>query len=280
MKIVSYRHGGVDSFGAVKGDGIVDLRQYCEHSSLKELIGADGMPLVRERLAEASVDVKLADCILLPVIPDPDKIICVGLNYREHVAESGFKVQEKPTLFSRYPASQVGHDQPILKPAESEMLDYEGEMAMVIGKGGRRIPEAEAMNHVVGYSCYNDASVRDWQKHTTQFLPGKNFEATGAFGPWLVTSDEIADPEKLMLRTRLNGVEVQCASTADMIVPMAAQIAYISTFITLVPGDVIVTGTPGGVGLRRDPPLFIFPGDVVEVEIDQIGILRNRIMSE
>jgi 2-keto-4-pentenoate hydratase/2-oxohepta-3-ene-1,7-dioic acid hydratase in catechol pathway len=167
-----------------------------------------------------------------------------------------------------------------VRPQESDDLDYEGELAVVIGKPGRRIAVAQAWHHVFGYACYNDASVRDWQRHTTQFVPGKNFERTGAFGPWLVTADEIGDPENLTLTTRLNGQEVQRATAGQMIVPIPEQIAYISTFITLLPGDVIVTGTPGGVGARRKPPLFMRPGDVVEVEIERIGILSNRIAAE
>jgi 2-keto-4-pentenoate hydratase/2-oxohepta-3-ene-1,7-dioic acid hydratase in catechol pathway len=281
MKLVSFVHGGEPSFGAVAAGGrIVDLRAVTGCQSLKALIGSGGLQGLASRIAGAAASLALDEVTLLPVIPDPGKIICIGMNYQEHVAETGREVTEKPTLFNRYPASQIGHGQPILKPRESDQLDYEGELALVIGPGGRRISEADAFDHVAGYACYNDGSVRDWQRHTSQFMPGKNFVATGGFGPWLVTPDEVGDPTDLTLVTRLNGQEVQRASTAQMITPMDVQIAYISTFIDLEPGDVIVTGTPGGVGARRTPPLFMRPGDVVEVEIDKVGLLRNPVAAE
>jgi 2-keto-4-pentenoate hydratase/2-oxohepta-3-ene-1,7-dioic acid hydratase in catechol pathway len=217
---------------------------------------------------------------LAPVIPDPDKIICVGLNYRDHVAESGKAVTEKPALFARFAGSQVGHLQPLVKPAISDEFDYEGELAVVMGKGGRHIPAERALEHVAGYSCYNDGSVRDWQRHTSQYLAGKTFAGTGAFGPWLVTADEIPDPSRLTLETRLNGEIVQHTTTDLMITPIPEQIAYISTILPLLPGDVIVSGTPGGVGVKRRPPLFMRPGDVAEVEISGVGVLRNPVIAE
>ena len=168
----------------------------------------------------------------------------------------------------------------MLKPLESDQLDYEGEVAVVIGKGGRRIKEADALSHVAGYSCYNDGSVRDWQYHTSQFMPGKNYVGTGGFGPWIVTTDEIPDPKVMTLTTTLNGTVMQNASVDMMITSIPAQIAYISTFIPLEPGDVIVTGTPGGVGNKRTPQLFMKPGDVVEIEVDAVGILRNGIVDD
>jgi 2-keto-4-pentenoate hydratase/2-oxohepta-3-ene-1,7-dioic acid hydratase in catechol pathway len=273
MKLVSFVHHGEASFGAVMdGGGIADLKAATGCHSLKALIASGGLDRLPGRIAGAGASLALDAVTLLPVIPDPGKIICVGMNYREHVAEIGREVTEKPTLFNRYPASQVGHGQPILKPPESDELDYEGELALVIGRGGRRISEVEALGHVAGYACYNDGSVRDWQRHTSQFMPGKNFVATGGFGPWLVTPDEVGDPTNLTLVTRLNGQEVQRASTAQMITPIDVQIAYISTFIDLEPGD--------GVGARRTPPLFMRPGDVVEVEIDRVGLLRNPVAAE
>jgi 2-keto-4-pentenoate hydratase/2-oxohepta-3-ene-1,7-dioic acid hydratase in catechol pathway len=214
------------------------------------------------------------------VIPDPDKIICIGLNYRDHVAETGRSITEKPALFARFAGSQVGHLQPLVKPAVSDEFDYEGELAVVIGKRGRHIPAEHALQHVGGYACYNEGSVRDWQRHTSQFLSGKSFAGTGAFGPWLVTADQIPDPSCLTLETRLNGEVVQHTTTDLMITPIAEQIAYISTMLPLLPGDVIVSGTPGGVGFKRSPQLFMRPGDVAEVEISGIGVLRNPVIAE
>jgi 2-keto-4-pentenoate hydratase/2-oxohepta-3-ene-1,7-dioic acid hydratase in catechol pathway len=211
------------------------------------------------------------------VIPRPDKILCVGVNYREHREETGRAPTEHPTIFVRFAASQIGQDQPMLRPVESERLDFEGEIALIIGRRGRRIPPASALEHVAGFSCYNDGSVRDYQRHTTQFTPGKNFVGTGAFGPWMVTRDEIGDPAALELTTRVNGEVMQHARADQLIFGFEAIIAYCSTFTELVPGDVIVTGTPGGVGAARTPPLFLQPGDVVEVEVQPLGTLRNTV---
>jgi 2-keto-4-pentenoate hydratase/2-oxohepta-3-ene-1,7-dioic acid hydratase in catechol pathway len=183
-------------------------------------------------------------------------------------------------VFLRVAASQTGHLQPIVLPPESSQLDYEAEIAIVIGKGGRRITEADAWNHIAGYSAYNDGSVRDWQRHTAQFTPGKNFDRTGAFGPWLVTRGEIEDGEELLVESRLNGKVMQHATTAMMIFPIPRLIAYCSTFTTLEPGDVIVTGTPGGVGARRTPPVWMKAGDKIEIEVGKVGVLVNTIAAE
>ncbi len=212
-----------------------------------------------------------------PLIPNPGKILCVGLNYENHRKETGRAVVENPTIFTRFADSQTGHRADIVMPLESDRLDYEGELAVVIGRGGRRIPAARALDHVAGFSCYNDGSVRDWQNHTIQFTPGKNWPETGAFGPWLVTPDEFGAIGPQRIRTRLNGEVMQDAVLADMIFPVARLIEYISTFTPLSPGDVIVSGTPGGVGAKRNPPVFMKPGDTVEIEIDGIGILSNGI---
>jgi len=216
----------------------------------------------------------------LPVIPNPDKIFCVGINYASHIAETGRPVPEHPVIFFRLPSSQVGSQEPMVKPVESEQFDFEGELAVIIGRGGRRIPRRDALEHVAGYTCYNDGSVRDWQRHSSQFGPGKNFPGTGAFGPWLVTRDEIEDPSKLSLTTRLNGEIMQQAPISDLVFDVPALVEYCSTFTKLEPGDVIVTGTTGGVGLFRDPQVWLKPGDKVEVEISQIGILTNPIIAE
>jgi len=282
MKLVSFLSAGRPSFGVVEDGGVVDLgrRLGGRWPTLKALIAADALAEAARVAQEAASDIRLDAVELAPVIPDPDKIICVGLNYRDHVAETGRTVTPHPALFPRYAASQVGHLQPLVKPKVSDDFDYEGELAVVIGKGGRYISAERALEHVAGYACYNDGSVRDWQRHTSQYLAGKTFAGTGGFGPWLVTADEIPDPARLTLETRLNGRVVQHTTTDLMITTVPEQIAYVSTILPLLPGDVIVSGTPGGVGFKRNPPLFMRPGDVVEVEISGIGVLRNPIVAE
>lgn len=217
---------------------------------------------------------------LLPPITNPDKILCVGVNYDDHRKETGRDKSEKPVIFTRFADTQVGHGSALVRPRSSERFDYEGELAVVIGRPGRHIPESAALAHIAGYACYNDGSVRDWQRHTHQFTPGKNFPGSGGFGPWLVTADEVPDPFALTLTTRLNGQEVQKATTDLMIFDLKQLIAYISGFTKLNPGDVIITGTPGGVGDKRNPPLYMKPGDVAEVEISGIGLLRNPVIAE
>ncbi|CAN0627601.1 acylpyruvate hydrolase [Burkholderia multivorans] len=282
MKLVSFSTRQGPSFGVVRDDSVVDLgkRLGGRYADLKALIAAEAFDEAVQAAQGGQGDYPLSDVTLLPVIPNPGQIFCVGLNYAEHVKETHRETTEQPVIFMRFPASQVGHGQPMLRPPESRQFDYEGEIAVIIGRGGRRIAEAEAWNHIAGYACYNDGSVRDWQRHTTQWGPGKNFYRTGAFGPWMVTSDEIEPNALMTLVTRLNGQEVQRATTHMLIHGIAKQIAYLSTFTPLAPGDVIVTGTPGGVGAKRNPPLFMKPGDLVEVEVDRIGILSNPIADE
>jgi 2-keto-4-pentenoate hydratase/2-oxohepta-3-ene-1,7-dioic acid hydratase in catechol pathway len=280
MKLTSFTTAGRASYGIVADGGIVDLgARFPELPTLRDFIAAEGVAQIGT-LINAASDVALEDVAFDPVIPHPDKIICVGLNYHDHVAETGRTVTANPALFARFAGSQIGHGQPLVKPLESDELDYEGELAVVIGRAGRRIPEAEALAHVAGYACYNDGSVRDWQRHTSQFMPGKTFAGTGAFGPWLVTSDEIPDPSVLTLTTRLNGQVVQQTDLDLMITSVPALVAYCSTILPLLPGDVIVSGTPGGVGAKRTPPLWMRPGDIAEVEITGIGVLRNPIVDE
>jgi acylpyruvate hydrolase len=218
---------------------------------------------------------------LLPVLSNPEKIICVGLNYADHSAESGFKQPDYPTLFGRFNSSLIAHGAPIVRPKLSEQLDYEGELVAVIGKGGKYITKAQALDHVAGYSIFNDASIRDYQFKSPQWTMGKNFDDTGAFGPALVTADELP-PGCLGLKlvTRLNGRVVQSAMIDDMVFDVATQIALVSEAITLSPGDIFVTGTPSGVGLARKPPLWMKHGDICEVEIDQLGILRNPVVDQ
>ncbi|MBV8096892.1 MAG: fumarylacetoacetate hydrolase family protein [Acetobacteraceae bacterium] len=283
MKLVSF--AASDSrpgYGAIKDGGVVDLsRRFGERApTLRTLLASGALAGAAGIAADAKPDLPLEGLTFAPVIPDPDKIICVGLNYRDHVAETAKTVTEKPALFARFAGSQIGHLQPLVKPAVSDAFDYEGELAVVIGKQGRHIPAERALEYVAGYSCYNEGTVRDWQVHTSQYLAGKTFAGTGAFGPWLVTTDEIPDPSRLTLETRLNGQVVQHTTTDLMITSVPEQIAYISTILPLLPGDVIVTGTPGGVGAKRNPPLFMRPGDVAEVEISGIGVLRNPVAAE
>ncbi len=216
----------------------------------------------------------------LPVIPDPDKIILIGLNYESHRIETGHPPVEYPTIFTRFANTQVGHNEPLIKPTVSDKFDYEGELAFVVGKAGFEIPEKDALKHVAGYTCYNDGSVRDWQRQGQQWTPGKNFMGTGGFGPWMVTSDEIPDVSKLNLTTRLNGEVVQSTGIDDLIFSVEKLIAYISKFTELVPGDVVATGTTGGVGHKREPQLFMKDGDQVEVEISDIGVLKNPVKNQ
>jgi 2-keto-4-pentenoate hydratase/2-oxohepta-3-ene-1,7-dioic acid hydratase in catechol pathway len=283
MKLVSFVENGRSSYGVVKDKGVVDLGRRLAgrgFTTLRQLLAGNGLAEAARVAASEPADFPLDGLQLAPVIPDPDKIICVGMNYRDHVAEVGRTVTEKPSLFARFAGSQVGHLQPMIKPTVSEQFDYEGEVAIVIGKAGRHISEANALSHIAGYSCYNEGSIRDWQRHTTQFIAGKTFAGTGAFGPWLVTTDDIPDPTVLTLETRLNGQTVQSTTTDKLITSIPELIAYCSTILPLLPGDVIVTGTPGGVGLKRNPPLFMKHGDTVEVEVSGIGVLRNPVIAE
>jgi 2-keto-4-pentenoate hydratase/2-oxohepta-3-ene-1,7-dioic acid hydratase in catechol pathway len=283
MKLLSFVVHGRPGYGAVKDNGVVDLgaRLAAEGcATLRQLLEANRLADAARLVASARPDHDLDEIAFAPVIPEPGKIICVGLNYRDHVAETGRTVTEKPALFARFACSQVGHLQPLVKPNVSDDFDYEGELAVVIGTAGRHIPAARALDHVAGYACYNEGSIRDWQRHTSQFLAGKTFAESGSFGPYMVTTDEIPDPSKLTLQTRLNGTVVQNTTTDLLITPVQELIAYISTICPLAPGDVIVTGTPGGVGAKRTPPLWMRVGDTVEVEISGIGVLRNKVVAE
>ena len=281
MRLASFRTAQGASYGAVTNQGIVDLgrRLGNRYSDLRTLLERNGLEEAR-RAAGAAADYKESEVTWLPVIPNPGKIVCVGLNYEEHRQETGRDKTEQPALFLRLAESQVGHRQPILRPRESKNLDYEAEIAVVIGRAGRRISQKDSWNHIAGYSCYNDGSVRDWQRHTVQWTAGKNFASTGGFGPWMVSADEIPAGALLTLSCRLNGERMQHATTEQMIFKIPKLIEYISSFTTLAPGDVIVTGTPGGVGARRNPPLWMKPGDTVEIEIDKVGVLVNSIADD
>jgi len=278
MKLATFSTAQGTSYGIVTDKGIVDLKRFVgnQYPDLKALIADDAFSKIASYKSEAA-DYKQSDITFLPVIPNPDKIVCVGLNYQDHVVETGRDNTEQPAIFLRLPESQVGHRQPIVRPKESTHLDFEAEIAVIIGKSGRRISQKDSWSHIAGYSCYNDGSVRDWQRHTIQWTAGKNFARTGGFGPWMVTADEIPPNAKMTLSCRLNGERMQHATTEQMIFKIPKIIEYVSTWTTLVPGDVLVTGTPGGVGARRTPPVWMKPGDKVEIEIDRVGILENTI---
>ena len=282
MKLISFLHHGAPAYGAVIGDDVLDLTPIlgAQAPDLKTLLAKNLVGAAAQAAQAHKPTLKFAQLTLLPVIPNPGNIFCIGLNYGEHVRETGREVTETPVIFLRLADSQVAHGQDILRPAESHRLDYEAEIAVIIGQGGRRIREEDAWKHIAGYSCYNDGSVRDWQVATSQWTPGKNFYKTGGFGPWMVTSDEIAPGQVMRLQTVLNGQVLQDSTTDKMIHSIPRQIAYISTFIPLSPGDVIVTGTPGGVGNKRNPQIFMKPGDVCEIVVDAIGTLRNGILDE
>ena len=278
MRWLTFTTNGKTSFGFVNGDdAVVDVGARTDHADLKAALAADTLAEVAQRFA-TEPGIPLSEITFLPPIPNPDKIFCAGVNYKAHREETGREATDHPTIFTRFAAVQMGHEAPMVRPRESERLDFEGEIALVIGKRARRVSEADALSCVAGFSCYNDGSVRDYQRHTSQFTPGKNFMNTGAFGPWLMTPDEIGDLAAMEITTRLNGQVMQNATASLLIFGFEALISYISTFAELVPGDVIVTGTPGGVGAARTPPVFMFAGDVVEVEVKPIGTLRNAVV--
>jgi 2-keto-4-pentenoate hydratase/2-oxohepta-3-ene-1,7-dioic acid hydratase in catechol pathway len=276
MKFVSYEYTQGPSFGAVIGEDIVDLSD--AGPSLRAVLSSGPLGNLQAVAAKRKPTVALDHVVLLQVIPDAARVICVGRNYKEHVAELGNELPTKPNLFLRTTQSLVGHRQSVVAPSASTHYDFEGELAVVIGKGGRRIPPDRALIHVAGYTCFFDGSVRDYQKHS--FTAGKNFDSSGACGPWLVPAAEVPDPQTLDVTTRLNGQVVQHANTREMIFPVAEIISYISIFTHLEPGDVIATGTPSGVGAGRKPPLWLKPGDRLEVEVERIGVLANTVISE
>ena len=278
MRLASYEVEGRATWGAVIGEGLLDLApQY--GTTLRAALTAGALPAIARAIDGAKPTRAQASVTFLPTIPDADKIVCIGRNYRGHVAESGGKSLEFPSVFIRFASSQVGHGQPIRLSKLSSDYDYEGELALVIGTGGRHIPRQRALSHIAGYVCFNESCYRDFQfKHS--LTVGKNFAASGSFGPWMTTAHEIPDPSELELTTRLNGVQVQHASVSELIFDIPYLVSYLSGIMHLVPGDVIVTGTPDGVGFARTPPLWLKAGDEVEVEISRIGVLRNKVEHE
>jgi 2-keto-4-pentenoate hydratase/2-oxohepta-3-ene-1,7-dioic acid hydratase in catechol pathway len=279
MRLISFlRADGTPSYGTTDGTMVQDAGEELDgtYPDLRAVLSADAVA----DLAGVGTAIPLAEVTLLPPIPNPEKILCIGLNYLPHILETGREKPEKPTIFTRYPDSLVGDGAPLVRPAASDKFDYEGELAVIIGKAGRHIAEADVWDHIVGYSCFNDGSIRDYQNHTPQFWPGKSFERSGSFGPWIVTIDEVGDITAQTMTTRVNGNVEQHTPIADMAITIPELIAYASTVTTLKPGDVIATGTPGGVGAHRKPRLFLAPGMTVEVEVTNVGTLSNGVIDE
>ncbi len=281
MRFVSFQIGDIQSFGLQSELGIVDLARRLRIPSLRALLEF-GRTAEAQSFAADEPDYKVGDVRFLPVIPDPHHIYCIGTNYLDHLQEvqkTGIArpFPKNPSMFIRYPETLVGHGEALIRPKVSTDFDYEAELAVIIGVGGRYIDEARALNHVAGYACFNDGSIRDWQFHTSQVTPGKNFLATGSFGPAMVSADEITDPDQLAISLRLNGETLQQSNTRELIFKIPALIAYASALLPLKPGDVIATGTPAGVGFSRKPPVFMKPGDICEIEIERVGVLCNPV---
>jgi 2-keto-4-pentenoate hydratase/2-oxohepta-3-ene-1,7-dioic acid hydratase in catechol pathway len=281
MKIASFTHQGRHCYGVVADDRMLVASAVlgAKYSDLKSLL-ASGTGLQELAGLSDAPSIALEEVQWLAPIGNPDKVLCVGLNYSKHIEETGREVPKYPTLFTRFASAQVGHQQPLIRPHASSAFDFEGELAIVIGKPGRHISAQRAMEHVAGYSLFNDGSIRDWQRHTLQFTAGKNFVGSGSFGPWIVTVDDVPDVDALTLVTRLNGEEMQRSGIDDLLFKINDLVAYISTFTELLPGDVIATGTPGGVGAFREPPLWMKAGDLVEISIEGIGTLSNLVADE
>ncbi|MBB5577278.1 fumarylacetoacetate hydrolase family protein [Rhizobium sp. BR 318] len=284
-RLASFSHHGTLKYGLVKTDGVVDLsaRHGATWPTLREVIEAGRLVQLAEEANALKPDLALDDIRFEIPIPSPEKIICVGVNFpdRNEEYKDGQAAPSNPSLFIRFPRSFTGHDQPLIRPPESAQLDYEGEIVIVIGKGGRRIAEADAFSHIAALSLCNEGTIRDWVRHAKfNVTQGKNFDRTGAIGPWLIPFTDAAQLEDIEVKTRVNGQVRQSDRTSRMIFSFRKIINYISTFTTLVPGDVIVTGTPTGAGARFDPPIWLKPGDIVEVEADGLGTLKNTIVDE
>lgn len=272
MRLLRFLHGAVPRWGVLGAEGIQPLGGHGDGEAEARALLLEGGAV---QAAARNAPIPLQQAQLLPPLLSGATLYCIGLNYKSHVDETGRDLPPNPALFTRTPASVVGHGQALLAPRNSEQFDFEGEVAVVIGRGGRHVPTTAAMAHVAGYTAFNDGSVRDFQKHSV--AAGKNFHRSGACGPWITTADELPDPSAIELCTRLNGEVVQSASTALLIYSIPTIVSYVSAFAELVPGDIIATGTPAGVGARRNPPLWMKAGDVIEVEVGGIGLLRNPV---
>ena len=285
MRLISYQSATGPRVAGIRDGAVVDLNRADANvpSCVKQLLAQGPQGLRRAEAALAAGQAVPLDSVKpLAPIPRPEKIICVGLNYADHAREGGFELPTEPVLFTKFPSAANAHGQPIVVPRLSREIDYEAELVVVIGVGGRYIPKEEALTHVAAYCCGNDVSARDWQlrKPGGQWLLGKSFDTFAPFGPALVTADEVRDPGNLPIQSRLNGQVMQSSNTSHFIFPVADLIAYVSGVCTLVPGDLIFTGTPSGIGYARDPQVFLKPGDVIEVEIEGIGVLRNPVVAE
>jgi 2-keto-4-pentenoate hydratase/2-oxohepta-3-ene-1,7-dioic acid hydratase in catechol pathway len=283
MKLASFKVRGRDSFGAVVGEGVVDLKTRLapKYSSVLDLLRRDGLDEARATIQGVRPDFQIAEIELMPPIADPEKILCIGINYANRNTDYGNQdVPKYPSMFFRTPGSLVAHGQPIMRPPESEQLDYEGEIALVIGRSGRRIPQDEALDFVAGVTLCNEGTIRDWLRHGKfNVTQGKNWDSTGSIGPWIATADEVDLSRPLHLTVKVNGEVTQDDTTASMIKSFAELIAYVSTFMTLKPGDILVTGTP--IKLKRDEaPVWLKSGDVIEIAVPQIGVLRNTVKDE
>jgi 2-keto-4-pentenoate hydratase/2-oxohepta-3-ene-1,7-dioic acid hydratase in catechol pathway len=280
MKLASYVANGKPAFGVVVGDGVVTMNDRLggRYATLRDVIAAGALDEMRRAAQGAQPDQKLASLQYLPVIPNPQKIMCVGINYRSHAAEHGTEAPKAPNIFTRFVNTLVAHEGEMIRPKVSTSFDFEGELALVIGKAGRHIKAEDALRHIAGYTCFCDATVRDFTKYS--LVASKNFVGSGPLGPWIVTADEIPDPTKLTLVTRLNGAEMQRSGTDMLIHDIPAIISFCSMFTPLAPGDIIATGTPDGIGAKRNPPVWMKAGDVLEVEVDRIGVLRTSIADE
>jgi 5-carboxymethyl-2-hydroxymuconate isomerase len=286
MKLVSFRHGGRDKFGVALKDGIVDLTTTMFFGErmmrdLREVLAADAVDELRKAAKGAKPELGFSDVAFLMPVPRPARVLCVGRNYRAYheVAAAG-KPPEYPSIFGRFAESFVPHGEPLVRPKVSAQLDYEGELAVVIGKPGRGIAKAQALAHVAGYTCLNEGSVRDWQGRGTQNFPAKNFDASGSIGPWMATADEVPDPSKLRIVTRVNGEVRQDGTTDLMLFDVPFLISYVSQFTRLEPGDILATGSPGGSAIEMKPPAWLAPGDRLEVEIAGVGTLENPVAGE
>jgi 2-keto-4-pentenoate hydratase/2-oxohepta-3-ene-1,7-dioic acid hydratase in catechol pathway len=285
VKLLSFAYRGRPSYGAFVAGGVVELghRLGREYPGVRDLLEREGLRAAAKIAASNPPDHSLDEIAFLPPVPAPEKIICVGVNYRDRNEEygDGSERPRYPSIFMRAPDSLVGHRAPLLRPPESAQLDYEGEIAVVIGKRGRRIPPSAALQHVAGLTCMNEGTLRDWLRHAKfNVTPGKNFDGSGSIGPWMATTDEFDGFGGIRVATRVNGEVRQDDTTANMLFSIPDLIGYISTFTTLKPGDVIATGTPTGAGARLDPPRFLVPGDVVEVEVAGVGVLVNTVADE
>jgi len=277
-KLLSFSIGGNPGFGILDGGKVFDLRKRLPGvPDLRALLATGGFERAATTIAGATADYDVAQITFEPVIPDPGKILCIGLNYQDHVTETQRARTQVPTVFTRFGDTLVGQAGSVIKPRHSDKVDYEAELAVIIGKPGRDIPKERAMEHVAGYACFNDVSIRDFQGHTSQFTPGKNFPCTAPFGPVLVSTQALGAIGPQRIQSRLNGQVMQDAHLGDMIFPIPELIAYISQWTRLAVGDVIATGTPGGVGMKRVPPVFMRDGDEIVVEIDGVGELSNRV---